>query len=121
MTFLDDLNLTLPNENNEDPRLSRMSMASIATFRTEVSSEGIIPRYYVPDPNPARLSTASFMTDVSADAIIPRSPRRPDSRATLSQGTRRESLASIASDGELDEYFYGEYVANSQCISLTPL
>ncbi|KAJ7707538.1 hypothetical protein B0H17DRAFT_1174558 [Mycena rosella] len=109
MSFLNDLNLTLPDQPDEDARVSRMSMASIATFRTEVSSEGVIPRYYVPEPNPARLSVASFMTDVSADAIIPRSPRRPDSRATLSQGHQRTS--SIASDGEsvLDEYFYDAF------------
>ncbi|KAJ7158578.1 hypothetical protein C8R46DRAFT_1002234 [Mycena filopes] len=96
MTFLGDLNLSLPTEDDEDSRRSRMSMASIATFRTEVSSEGIIPRYYVPEPNLARLSTATFMTDVSADAIIPRS-RRTD---------------SVMSDEEsvLDEYFYGDYL-----------
>ncbi|KAJ7761944.1 hypothetical protein DFH07DRAFT_917927 [Mycena maculata] len=111
MTFLADLNLTLPDEPDEDSRRSRMSMASIATFRTEVSSEGIIPRYYVPEPNPARLSTASFMTEMSADAILPCSSRRPDSPATLSQGTRRESFASVGSDGEsvLDEYFYDAF------------
>ncbi|KAJ7773467.1 hypothetical protein B0H16DRAFT_1512449 [Mycena metata] len=97
MTFLDDLNLTLPKE-EEDARSSRMSMASIATFRTEVSSEGIIPRYYVPEPNPARLSTATFMTDVSADAIIPRSPR---SRRTDSVLSDEESV--------LDEYFYDAF------------
>ncbi|KAJ6531965.1 hypothetical protein B0H19DRAFT_1273140 [Mycena capillaripes] len=109
MTFINDLNLTLPNKQDDEDRSSRMSMASIATFRTEVSSEGIIPRYYVPEPNPARLSTASFMTDVSADAIIPRSPRRPDSRATLSRGPHRTS--SIASDDEsvLDEHFYDAF------------
>ncbi|KAF7336753.1 hypothetical protein MVEN_02110500 [Mycena venus] len=113
MTFINDLNLTLPNDDaDEDSRHSRMSMASIATFRTEVSSEGVMgvmPRYYVPEPNPARLSTASFMTDVSADAIIPRSPRRPDSRATVSRGHHRTS--SIASDEEsvLDEYFYDAF------------
>ncbi|KAJ7678972.1 hypothetical protein DFH06DRAFT_502445 [Mycena polygramma] len=107
MTFMNDLNLTLPNETNED-RPSRMSMASIATFRTEVSSDGVIPRYYVPEPNPSRLSTASFMTDVSADAIIP----RPDSRATLTRGTRAPHMtSSIASDGDsvLDEYFYDAF------------
>ncbi|KAJ6507970.1 hypothetical protein C8R47DRAFT_63863 [Mycena vitilis] len=107
MTFMNDLNLTLPDETNED-RPSRMSMASIATFRTEVSSDGVIPRYYVPEPNPSRLSTASFMTDVSADAIIP----RPDSRATLTRGTRApHRTSSIASDGDsvLDEYFYDAF------------
>ncbi|KAJ7475998.1 hypothetical protein FB451DRAFT_264650 [Mycena latifolia] len=112
MTFLQDLNLSLPDQSNEDDRSSRMSMASIATFRTEVSSDGVIPRYYVPEPNPARLSTASFMTDVSADAIIPRFPHRPDSRATLSQGSRgRQRASSIASDGDsvLDEYFYDSF------------
>ncbi|KAJ7455302.1 hypothetical protein B0H11DRAFT_251331 [Mycena galericulata] len=111
MTFLDELNLTLPNEPNDDSRASRMSMASIATFRTEISSEGIMPRYYMPELNPARFSTATFMTDVSAEAIIPRSPRRPDSRATVSQDTRRESMASVASDDEsvLDEYLYDAF------------
>ncbi|KAJ6576654.1 hypothetical protein DFH09DRAFT_1149939 [Mycena vulgaris] len=112
MSFVNDLNLTLPDEPEEDGRLSRMSMASIATFRTEVSSDGVIPRYYVPEPNPARLSTASFMTDVSADGIISRSPRRPDSRATLSQGSRDHLRpSSITSDGEsvLDEYFYDAF------------
>ncbi|KAF8206245.1 hypothetical protein K438DRAFT_1756334 [Mycena galopus ATCC 62051] len=87
MTFMNDLNLTLPDDADDSHR-SRMSIASIATFRTEVSSEGVMgvmPRFYVPEPNPARLSTASFMTDVSADAIIPREPRRPDSRATMSK------------------------------------
>ncbi|KAJ6623965.1 hypothetical protein B0H10DRAFT_2008006 [Mycena sp. CBHHK59/15] len=109
-TFLDGLNLSLPDESNEDPRLSRMSMASIATFRTEASADAIIPRYYAPEamnPNPARLSTASFMTDVSADAIIPRSPRRTDSHATLSADNR----ASVVSDDGsiLDEYFYDAF------------
>ncbi|KAJ7170809.1 hypothetical protein C8R43DRAFT_67664 [Mycena crocata] len=109
MSFLNGLNLTLPDERNDDAR-SRMSMASIATFRTEVSSEGVIPRYYVPEPpNPARMSTATFMTDVSADGIMPRSHRRPDSRATISLGHGR--TASIASDEEsvLDEYFYDAF------------
>ncbi|KAJ7031403.1 hypothetical protein C8F04DRAFT_1111117 [Mycena alexandri] len=98
MTFLGDLNLTLPKEEDEDSRTSRMSMASIATFRTEVSSEGIIPRYYVPEPNPARLSTATFMTDVSADAIIPRSPR-----------SRRTDSVVSDEEGVLDEYFYDAF------------
>ncbi|KAJ7031294.1 hypothetical protein C8F04DRAFT_1041514 [Mycena alexandri] len=98
MTFLGDLNLTLPKEEDEDSRTSRMSMASIATFRTEVSSEGIIPRYYVPEPNPARLSTATFMTDVSADAIIPRSPR-----------SRRTDSVVSDEEGVLYEYFYDAF------------
>ncbi|KAK7033265.1 hypothetical protein R3P38DRAFT_2921715 [Favolaschia claudopus] len=106
MTFVNDLNLTLPDDDDDERRSSRMSMASIATFRTEVSSEGVMgvmPRYYIPDPNPARLSTASFMTDVSADAIIPRSPRRPDSRS--------QRTLSIASDDEsvLDQHFYDAF------------
>ncbi|KAJ7126833.1 hypothetical protein C8R44DRAFT_779695 [Mycena epipterygia] len=108
MSFVNDLNLSLPNDaDDEDSR--RMSMASMATFRTEVSSEGIMPRYYIPESNPSRLSTATFMTDVSADAIIPRSPRRPDSRATVARGHERTS--SIMSDGEsvLDEYFYDAF------------
>ncbi|KAJ6513069.1 hypothetical protein C8R45DRAFT_333810 [Mycena sanguinolenta] len=115
MTFVNDLNLTLPDDADDDSRRSRMSMASIATFRTEVSSEGVMgvmPRFYVPDPNPARLSTASFMTDVSADGIIPREPRRSDSRATVSQGSRgHHRTSSIASDEEsvLDEYFYDAF------------
>ncbi|KAJ7104006.1 hypothetical protein B0H15DRAFT_926094 [Mycena belliarum] len=110
MTFLQDLHLTMSDQPDEDAR-SRMSMASIATFRTEVSSEGVIPRYYVPEFNPARLSTATFMTDVSADAIIPRFPRRPDSRATLSQGSRSERTMSVASDGDsvVDESFYDSF------------
>ncbi|KAJ7261804.1 hypothetical protein B0H12DRAFT_337314 [Mycena haematopus] len=113
MTFINDLNLTLPDD--ADDCSHRMSMASIATFRTEVSSEGVMgvmPRFYIPEPNPARLSTASFMTDVSADAIIPREPRRPDSRVTVSQGSRgHHKTASIASDEEsvLDEYFYDAF------------
>jgi len=112
MTFINDLDLTIPDDADDESRRSRMSMASIATFRTEVSSEGVMgvmPRYYIPEPNPARLSTASFMTDVSADGIIPRSPRRPDSRATVSRGHHRTS--SIASDegSVLDEYFYDAF------------
>ncbi|KAF7312506.1 hypothetical protein MIND_00264300 [Mycena indigotica] len=73
MSFVDDMGLTLPEEDDEnDTTRWRMSNASIATFRTEVSSEGVIPRYYVPEHNPARMSTATFMTDVSADGILPR-------------------------------------------------
>ncbi|KAF7374750.1 hypothetical protein MSAN_00360500 [Mycena sanguinolenta] len=115
MTFINDLNLTLPDDADDDTRHSRMSMASIATFRTEVSSEGVMgvmPRFYVPEPNPARLSTASFMTDVSADGIIPRELRRPDSRATVSRGSRgHHRTSSIASDEEsvLDECFYDAF------------
>ncbi|KAJ7364212.1 hypothetical protein DFH08DRAFT_930225 [Mycena albidolilacea] len=116
MTFMNDLGLALPTDDADDEsRSSRMSMASIATFRTDISSEGVMgvmPRYYVPEPNPARLSTATFMTDVSADAIIPRSPRRPDSRATLSQGSRgHQRTSSIVSDDEsvMDEYFYDAF------------
>ncbi|KAJ7928880.1 hypothetical protein B0H13DRAFT_2652803 [Mycena leptocephala] len=122
MTFINDLNLTLPNElDDEDSRRSRMSMASIATFRTEVSCEGIMPRYYIPEPNPARLSTASFMTDVSADAIMPRSPGRPDSRATISREHRRTS--SIMSDGEsvIDECFYDAFPRPCSFIPEVPL
>ncbi|KAJ7201012.1 hypothetical protein GGX14DRAFT_658727 [Mycena pura] len=72
MSFVTDLNLTLPDEREEEEedRCSRMSMATIATFRMEISS---------------RLPTTSFMTDhVSADAIIPASFRRHDLRATVS-------------------------------------
>ncbi|KAJ7364219.1 hypothetical protein DFH08DRAFT_1016306 [Mycena albidolilacea] len=120
MTFMNNLGLALPNDDADDEsRSSRMSMASIATFRTEVSSKGVMgvmPRYYVPEPNPARLSTATFMTDVSADAIIPRLPRRPDSRATLSQGSRgHQRTSSIVSDDEnvVHEYFYAKPSRNS--------
>ncbi|KAF7325746.1 hypothetical protein MKEN_00425000 [Mycena kentingensis (nom. inval.)] len=79
MSFVNDLGLTLPEDDAEDEGFelsSRMSMASIATFRTDISSEGVVPRYYIPtEPNLARMSTATFMTDVSAEGILP----RPDS------------------------------------------
>ncbi|KAJ7227374.1 hypothetical protein GGX14DRAFT_629663 [Mycena pura] len=101
MSFINDLNLTLPDEREEEEeedRCSRMSMASIATFRTEISSEGVMPRYYIPERNPARLSTASFMTDVSADAIIPASFRRSDSRATVSGSPDTSPFSDDESD-----------------------
>ncbi|KAJ7650100.1 hypothetical protein FB45DRAFT_9554 [Roridomyces roridus] len=120
MTFLQDLHLTLPNESNEDDtHSSRMSMASIATFRTEVSAEGVMPRYYLPESNPARLSTASFMTDMSADAIIPSASRR----ATLTRAPRRDSVASsVISEGDaIDEYFFDAFPRPCSFIPQVPV
>ncbi|KAJ7067141.1 hypothetical protein C8F01DRAFT_1018732 [Mycena amicta] len=113
MSFINDLGLTLPeeddNDDESDDRRSRMSMASIATFRTEVSAEGVMPRYYIPESNSARLSTASFMTDVSADAIFPREQWR-------------ESVSSIVSDGDsvLDAHFYDAFPRPSSYVPPQP-
>ncbi|KAJ7903334.1 hypothetical protein B0H14DRAFT_2491578 [Mycena olivaceomarginata] len=93
-----------------DHRANRESWQTTASGMTFMNDLGLaLPT----DDAEDELSTATFMTDVSADAIIPRSPRRPDSRATLSQGSRgHQRTSSIASDDEsvVDEYFYGEYL-----------
>ncbi|KAF7327974.1 hypothetical protein MKEN_00377700 [Mycena kentingensis (nom. inval.)] len=107
MSFVNDLGLTLPEDDADDEnfdRRSRMSMASIATFRTELSSEGVIPRYYIPtEPNLARMSTATFMTDVSAEGILP----------------RRDSVLSDT-DSVLDAHFYDAFPRPSSFVPPQP-
>lgn len=118
MSFVNDLNLTLPDERDdeEEEEDRRMSMASIATFRTEISSEGVMPRYYIPERNPARLSTASFMTDVSADAIIPASFRRPDSRATVSGSPDTSLFSDDELESDFDNSIYGTCAPFLPCL-----
>ncbi|CAK5268452.1 unnamed protein product [Mycena citricolor] len=98
MSFVDDLNVRLPDE--EERRLSsRMSMASIATFRTDISSEGVVPRYYIPEHS-SRMSVATFRTDASADGVLP----RPDSRATISRSSLFSDTDSVLDSGFLDSF-----------------
>ncbi|KAF7316683.1 hypothetical protein HMN09_00401200 [Mycena chlorophos] len=107
MSFVDDLGLTLPEEEDEfdyhHRSSSRMSTASVATFRTEMSTDGVIPRRTA---TPARLSTATFMTDVSADGIVP-------------QERWRDSFAS-ETDSVLDAHFYDAFPRPSSFVPPQP-